>query len=211
MSGYIKQKIRKVRNHPVIVMAAVAAPVLVAIANAGGVIGEMKHLWASWMKELPHLETTWQGAWKGDDGYKFDFAMRVEIFENDSVEGYIRWRLVEAPQNSPVAHRINHRATECVSGRYNRKERIVTLTGYKVSDPGLISKDEYRFQVLPDKATFVAMTKNVTGNWEAAAEGRVIIVEKALVGGPLNDEGERRDQIQASSVRAGKNEDDCRR
>lgn len=178
MPDLVKKTIRRARSHPIIAALMLTAVALVGLANAGRAIEQLGTLWASWTHKSPRLETTWQGTWESRRGYKFAFVMQLEVLANDSADGRIRWRLIETPPASTLADRINDEATEFVSGGYDRQKRVATLVGRAVSDATLIVPDTYKFQVLADNVSFLGMTKDNDGSWAAAANGRVIVVEK---------------------------------
>jgi hypothetical protein len=156
---------------------AIVVPVLVALANAERAIDEASALWLRWTKAAPVLDSIWQGTWKSKGGFTFDFAMQLEVAGDNSANGQIKWQLVGAPPQSPLAPRIGSKGTEYVSGRYDRTNGIASIAGYSVSDPTLLALDTYRFQMRPDKVSFVGMTK-YRGDWEAEASGTVIVTEK---------------------------------
>lgn len=158
-------------------LLAVLVPVVVLLANADRAYEESQKLWLRWTNTTPTLETIWQGTWKSRGGYTFSFAMRLDVHSDDSATGEINWQLIDTPLNSHLANRVGHKATEFVAGRYNRAQGIASIAGHKVSDPALLALDTYRFQLRPDKVTFVGMTR-YRGDWEAEASGTVIVAEK---------------------------------
>lgn len=103
--------------------------------------------------------------------------MQLEVRGDNSAAGQIKWQLVGAPAQSPLAPRIGATGTEFVSGRYDRAKGIASVAGYLVSDPTLLALDTYRFQIRSDKVSFVGMTR-YRGDWEAEAGGTVIVTEK---------------------------------
>lgn len=165
---------RLIRN-PVAIIGAIGSA-LVVLANAGPAIDGATNLWQRATQAPAQLETTWQGDWKSRDGYHYAFAMQLAVADNDEATGEINWQLVATPPNSHLAHRVGDSAVEYVSGRYDRAKRLATLSGYKVSDPGLLALDTYRFQIKSDNISFIGMTKH-RGQWEAEAGGTVIVTE----------------------------------
>lgn len=166
----------KVRGR-VVAGLAVVVPIVVVLANGERAFDGTRDLWLRWTKRAPILETTWQGTWKSKNGFTFDFAMQLEVHGDDSATGQIKWQLMETPPNSPLARRVGDKATEFVSGRYDRVNGIASISGYEVDDPMLLARDTYRLQIRADKVSFVGMTK-YRGDWEAAAGGTVIVTEK---------------------------------
>jgi hypothetical protein len=160
-----------------VALLAVIVPLIVLLANGERAFDEARALWLRWTNASPVLETVWQGTWKSKGGYTFDFAMQLEVRGNNSASGQIKWQLVGTPANSALAPRTGERATEFVSGRYDRLNGIASIAGYAVSDPTLLALDTYRFQIRPDKVSFVGMTR-YRGDWEAEASGTVIVTEK---------------------------------
>jgi hypothetical protein len=156
---------------------AVVVPIVALLANGERAFNGARDLWLHWTKRAPTLETTWQGTWKSRSGFTFDFAMQLEVHGDDSATGQIKWQLMEAAPNSPLAQRVGDKATEFVSGRYDRANGIASIAGYEVSDPTLLARDTYRLQIRADKVSFVGMTK-YRGDWEAAAGGTVIVTER---------------------------------
>ncbi len=165
---------RLIRN-PVAIIGAIGSA-LVVLANAGPAIDGATNLWQRATQAPAQLETTWQGDWKSRDGYHYVFAMQLSVADNDEATGEINWQLVATPPNSHLAHRIGDSGVEYVSGRFDRAKRLATLSGYKVSDPGLLALDTYRFQIKSDNISFIGMTKH-RGQWEAEAGGTVIVTE----------------------------------
>jgi hypothetical protein len=152
-------------------------PIVVVLANGERAFDEANAVWLRWTKAAPVLETIWQGTWKSKGGFTFEFAMQLEVAGDNSANGQIKWQLVGAPPESPLAPRIGNKGTEFVSGRYDRINGIASIAGYAVSDPTLLALDTYRFQMRPDRVSFVGMTK-YRGDWEAEASGTVIVTEK---------------------------------
>lgn len=167
----------RARAHPVVAILVILSTILIGLANAGTAIETVTTLWKKWTQPAPTLDTTWQGAWDKPDGHSFAFVMRLTIFPNDSARGEIQWRLLQAPPYSLVEDRVNDEAIEFVSGSYNRNAHVLEVQGDRVSDPTLIAKDVYKFQILNDNVSFAAMTRGGPGGrWDAAARGRVLIV-----------------------------------
>jgi hypothetical protein len=176
MPSSFSKAVRKLRTNPFVVGIIVVGTLLIALANTGRSLSELRQLWTGWTQQYPALETTWHGSWMGRDGHKFLFAMQLEVAANDAAEGYISWQLVSTPAGSHLAHRVGAVANEFVKGRFDRRENIAIVEGYDVSDPTLLALDSYKLQIRPDK-TFVGMTKH-RGDWEAQASGNVIVVAK---------------------------------
>jgi hypothetical protein len=171
-----RSSIGKTRNRVVAVLAVIV-PIVVILANGGRAFDEVSSAWLRWTKAAPALETIWQGSWKSKGGFTFDFAMHLDVAGDDSATGQIKWQLVGAPVESPLAPRIGSKGTEFVSGRYDRINGIASIAGYAVSDPTLLALDTYRFQMKSDKVSFVGMTR-YRGDWEAEASGTVIVTDK---------------------------------
>lgn len=168
--------IEKTRTRVVAVLAIVV-PIVVVLANGERAFDEASAVWLRWTKAAPVLETIWQGSWKSKGGFTFDFAMQLEVAGDDTATGQIKWQLVGAPVELPLAPRIGSKGTEFVSGRYDRSNGIASIAGYAVSDPTLLALDTYRFQMKSDKVSFVGMTR-YRGDWEAEASGTVIVTAK---------------------------------
>lgn len=171
-----KTKLAQARTR-LVALLAVIVPLIVLLANSERAIDGARALWLRWTNTAPELETVWQGTWKSKGGFTFDFAMQLEVHGDNSAAGQIKWQLVGTPVNSPLAPRTGQKATEFVSGRYDRTNGIASIAGYAVSDPTLLALDTYRFQIRPDKVSFVGMTR-YRGDWEAEAGGTVIVTEK---------------------------------
>ena len=166
---------RIIRN-PLAIIGAVGS-ILVLLANAEQGIDGANHLWQRWTHAPARLESTWQGNWKSRSGWVFDFAMQLNIADNDDANGQISWQLVEAPPESALAARIGETGIEYVRGHYDRAQGLATLSGYKVDDPTLLALDSYKFQIKSDRISFVGMSKH-HGEWEAQAGGSVILTQK---------------------------------
>lgn len=158
-------------------LLAVIVPIIVLLANGERAFDETRALWLRWTKTAPALETIWQGTWKSKGGSTYEFALRLEVHGDNSGSGQIKWQLIGAPANSPLLSRIGDKGTESVSGRYDRTNGVASIAGHAVSDPTLLALDTYRFQIRPDKVSFVGMTR-YRGDWEAEASGMVIVTEK---------------------------------
>jgi len=176
MTSSLKEKLLRALKSPVAIMGLIGS-VLVVLANTAPAIDGAKNLWHRWAHQQAGLETNWQGTWKSRDGYNYAFAMQLDVREDDTAEGRIRWELVATPPNSHLANRIGDSATEYVSGRFDKVNNIATVAGHEVSDPTLIALDSYKFQIKNDKVSFIAMTKH-RGEWEAEAQGSVIVTAK---------------------------------
>ena len=166
----------KIIRNPVAILGAIGS-VFVMLANAGPALDGATNLWRRWTQPPPSLETNWQGSWKSRDGYTYSFAMQLDVQDNGTADGQISWELIATPPKSHLASRAGESATEFVSGNYDREHSIAAVAGYKVSDPTLIALDTYKFQIKPDKVSFVGMSKH-RGQWEAEAGGTVIVTEK---------------------------------
>ena len=165
---------RLIRN-PFAIIGAIGS-VFVVLANAEPAVNGATDLWHRWTQPPTRLETTWQGTWKSRDGFNFGLAMQLNVAENGTADGEISWQLVEAPPGNFLVPRVGDSAIEYVHGQYDRAHGLATLDGYKVSDPTLLALDSYRFQIKPDKISFIGMSKH-RGEWEAQAGGTVIVTE----------------------------------
>ncbi len=171
-----KSLIARFLRNPIAIIGAIGS-VLVVLANAGPAVDGAANLWNRWTRQHAHLETHWQGTWKSRDGFNFAFAMQLNVQEDATAEGKIRWELVATPKDSMLANRVGESATEYVSGHFDKNDNVATLSGYKVSDPTLLALDSYKFQIKSDKVSFVGMSEH-RGEWEAEASGSVIVTEK---------------------------------
>ena len=176
MADLVKKTIGNAKGHPVAAALILGAIVLGGLANAGRAIEELGALWASWTSTPPRLESTWQGTWQTRRGYKFSFVMKLDVLEDGTADGSIRWHLLETPPDSHLADRIDSEGTEFVSGRYDRQSGVALLDGYQVDDPTLLALDSYQFRI--EGAEFVGMTRDNDGSWAAEAGGRVIVTER---------------------------------
>lgn len=168
---------RLVRN-PVTIIGAVGS-ILVVLANANGAIDGVQTLWHRWSAPTPALITTWQGDWKSRNGFHFGFAMELRAAPDGQADGEISWQLLAAPPGNPLESRVGATGVEFVKGQFDRASGIALIAGYSVSDPTLLGTDTYRFQIRPDKSTFIGMSKDY-GRWEAQASGSVIVTETNL-------------------------------
>ena len=172
----LKTVVRKARVR-LVALLAIVVPIVVVLANGEQAFDAARGLWLRWTNASPVLETIWQGTWKSKGGFTFEFAMQLEVRGDNSAVGQIKWQLVGAPAQSPLALRIGATGTEFVSGRYDRTQGIASVAGHRVTDPTLLALDTYRFQIRSDKVSFVGMTR-YRGDWEAEAGGTVIVAEK---------------------------------
>jgi hypothetical protein len=165
---------RLIRN-PIAIIGAIGS-IFVVLANAEPAMDGATHIWQRWTQPPARLETTWQGSWKSRDGFNYALAMQLQVADSGAADGQITWELVATPPGSFLQPRVGAIGIEYVRGRYDRSRGIATITGYKVSDPTLLALDSYKFQIKPDKISFVGMSKH-RGGWEAAADGTVIVTE----------------------------------
>ncbi len=166
---------RLIRN-PFAIIGAIGS-VFVVLANAEPAVNGATDLWHRWTQAPARLETTWQGTWKSRDGFNYALAMQLNVADSGAADGQISWELVATPPGNFLAPRIGSTGIEYVRGQFDRVKGLATLDGYKVSDPTLLALDSYKFQIKPDKISFVGMTKH-RGEWEAEAGGTVIVTEK---------------------------------
>lgn len=176
MTSSFKAALSRLIRNPLAIVGAIGS-LLVVLANANPAIDGASNLWRRWMHRHGGLETHWQGTWKSRDGWNFAFAMRLDVHEDESADGAIRWELVATPEGSFLANRVGSSATEYVTGRFDKADNVATVAGYKVSDPTLLALDSYKFQIKSDKVSFIGMSKH-RGEWEAEAQGTVIVSEK---------------------------------
>jgi hypothetical protein len=166
---------RLVRN-PIAIIGAVGS-VFVVLANAEGALNGVNALWRRWATPTAGFDTTWQGDWKSRNGFHFGFAMQLNVDPDGAAGGEISWQLLKTPDGNPLAKRTGATGVEYVSGRFDAASGIATLDGYRVSDPTLLGIDSYKFQIKPDRHTFIGMSKHY-GEWEAQATGTVIVTER---------------------------------
>ena len=166
---------RLIRN-PIAIIGAIGS-ILVVLANADPAVNGATALWHRLTAPPTDLESTWQGTWKSREGFTFDFAMQLSVADSGAADGQISWKLIAAPPGSPLEKRVGGTGIEYVRGRFDQARGVAVLDGYKVSDPALIGTDSYKFQIKPDKITFLGMTKS-HGEWTAEANGTVIVTEK---------------------------------
>ncbi len=72
--------------------------------------GPVPHDTAPKAPNLP-LKARWEGIWESTKGYRFSFVMHLNIAGDDTVDGYILWRLLHTPPGSLLAHRVNEPGT----------------------------------------------------------------------------------------------------
>ena len=166
---------RFIRN-PITIIGLIGSVVAI-LANAEGAVDSVNHLWHRWSAPPAQLDTNWQGDWKSRNGYHYGFAMQLRVGESGAADGEISWQLKAAPPNSHLANRVGDVGVEYVRGTFDRAKGLANLNGYRVSDPTLLALDNYRFQIKSDQTTFIGMTKHY-GDWEAAADGTVIVSER---------------------------------
>lgn len=116
----------------------------------------------------------WVGNWHSGRGSLFSFVMHLKIKSDDTVDGYILWRLLKLPPNSPItSDRINEPGTEFVRGSIDRNTREVSLSGYRTDNPTLLGLDTYRFFISADGHTFRGLSQDADGSWYTSIEGTV--------------------------------------
>lgn len=162
-------------KNPVAIIGVIGS-LFVVFANAEGAINGINHLWHRWISPPARVESTWQGDWTSRDGYRYGFAMRLDAGDSGEAQGQISWELKATPKNSHLSQRIGAVGVEYVRGHFDRENGLATIAGYDVSDPTLLALDSYKFQIKPDKVSFVGMSQH-RGEWEAQAGGSVIVTE----------------------------------
>ncbi len=164
-------------RNPLAIVGAVGS-VLVIIANAQPALNSATELWSRWANPPARLDTTWQGTWKSREGFTYNFAMQLGVADRGTAEGRINWKLMATPPGSFLEKRVGDTGIEYVRGHYDRARGLAVLDGYEVSDPSLLALDSYKFQIKPDRITFLGMTRS-HGEWAAEASGTVIINEQS--------------------------------
>lgn len=170
------QRLSRFLRNPVTAIGLIGS-ILVVLANAEGAINGVNGLWNRLATEGMALETTWQGDWKSRNGFHYGLAMRLGVAPSGAADGEISWQLLKAPEGNPLAGRIGATGIEYVSGLFDREDGIAILDGTRVSDPSLLALDSYKFQIKPDKHSFIGMSKHY-GEWEAQATGTVIVTQR---------------------------------
>ncbi len=171
-----KTWLARVARNPLALLAGLGS-IFVLLANWEQALDGASNLWQRSTGLQSRLESTWQGDWTSREGFLYGFAMQLDVEENDEATGEISWQLKTAPPESHLAGRVGDTGIEYVKGRFDRAKMLATISGYKVSDETLLALDNYKFQIKPDKITFVGMTK-YRGAWEAQVGGAVIISDK---------------------------------
>jgi hypothetical protein len=181
-SGSSRSWLARLVRNPVAIIGAVGS-IFVVLANANGAIDGAESLWHRWTAQPTVLVTTWQGEWKSREGFRFGLAMELRVAPGGVADGEMSWQLLSAPAGHVLENRIGATGVEYVRGHFDRTTGIALIDGYRVSDPTLLGTDHYRFQIRPDKSTFIGMSKNY-GRWEAQASGTVIVTETDSAAGP---------------------------
>jgi len=173
----IRTRLARVMRNPLAIVGAIGS-VLVIIANAAPALNSATELWSRWTHPPARLDTTWQGTWKSREGFTYNFAMQLAVSNGGSAEGRINWKLMATPPGSFLEKRVGDTGIEHVRGQYDRIRGLAVLDGYEVSDPSLLGVDSYKFQIKPDRITFLGMTRS-HGEWAAEASGTVIVNEQS--------------------------------
>lgn len=186
----LDRRIKRLKNQRVVSLVLLIGVAVIAI---GTFTAALENIWTfgrsvllSW-QETPRanaakpklaLETKWEGTWQSARGSRFSFVMHLNIASNDTANGYILWRLLQVPPDSPLAARLNEPGTEFVRGSINRETGEVVLAGYKVDNPTLLALDRYRFFISSDGRNFRGLSQDTDGSWQTAINGIFSIVKK---------------------------------
>lgn len=112
----------------------------------------------------------WQGQWSSPDGYVFDFVLNLNEYPDGSVDGFINWKFIKAPEGDWYYDgKEGWEAVEYVKGRVNENRKVV-FEGYKKDDPNsIIALDMYRLSFDETFHSFSGTTGN-HGSWAAKIE-----------------------------------------
>ncbi len=106
----------------------------------------------------------WQGEWSSPRGYIYVAEMHLQDPSGGKIEGHINWTL----RKSPRAHeqsKLGSTGTEFVKGSYELTSRVLTLDGYRKTDPnGVLGLDKYRLIFAENGKVLGGITWN-HGSW----------------------------------------------
>lgn len=137
---------------------------LIFILNATTLFCQTKNFTGVWTK----VKTT----------YTFEFDLTLDIKEQDKVEGYFKWTVVQYDKNNPLSknyyqNKIGKTATEYIKGTYAPSQNKYYLKGYKKDDPdNIIGIDTYEIKV--DKSGNIGGTTNANGTWLGRINGKQV-------------------------------------
>jgi hypothetical protein len=118
------------------------------------------------------LAPRWRGTWRDVQGHRYAFDLSLQRHAGGRVEGRFDWQLLEAPQGSRLALRVNETGSEHVRGAYNSRTRRLDLAGYAVENPILVATDRYRIMVDDSGKTFRGLSLGGGDAWSSTLEGR---------------------------------------
>lgn len=119
------------------------------------------------------LPSCWRGDWVGADGHRFKFLFFLQTEETGCM-GVFRWTLTYAPPRSQVAGKEGQSGLEYVRGSYNRTAHVVNLSGYHLSNQGLLALDQYRLDVSADTKSFSGRTRGHGKFWASVISGTAL-------------------------------------
>jgi hypothetical protein len=124
---------------------------------------------------LPHVcaqnaSGLWQGQWTSPEGYIFNFVMDIDQHADNSIEGFINWQFVAAPENNLYYEdKKGKEAVEYIRGTISGNQ--VSVQGYESDDPYLIiSLDKYQLTFDEGFSSFKGITRN-HGTWNGRMDG----------------------------------------
>ena len=138
--------------------------VLILLFNAATLFCQTKHFTGDWTK----INTT----------YSFEFDLTLNIKEDNKVEGYFHWKVVQYDKKNKLSqdyyeNKIGKTATEYVSGTYIPSEQKYYLKGYEKDDPhSIIGIDTY--EITEDKKGNIGGPTNANGSWQGRINGRLV-------------------------------------
>ena len=104
----------------------------------------------------------WSGMWS-KTGWRFAFSLTLTR-NRINLDGAFRWQLAEAPPGSPLQNRIGASGQEMVRGTVDIATGVISLAGYGVDDPSLLSPDHYELRLSPS-GSLSGSTKTWEGTW----------------------------------------------
>jgi hypothetical protein len=104
--------------------------------------------------EAPIRAIELSGRWHGERnwaGWVYDCTIHLQVVQSQ-LKGHINWTLNECPPDAHLAKQIGESGVEYVNG-FLEGTRI-TLSGYQVDKPKLLSVGEYSLKIREDLKTF---------------------------------------------------------
>ncbi len=124
-------------------------------------------------------EHYYEGTWiKLNTTYLFDFELTINHLDNNEVEGYFIWEVIQYDEGSTMSknhyeNRLGTIGKEFVRGTYDATTKNYILKGFKKEDPNqIIGLDTYHIKV--DESDNIGGDTKANGSWKGRINGKKV-------------------------------------